>query len=434
MKPTQPAPPPNWNPALGSLPPRNIFQTGTVLSDVYEVRGLLGSGGNGQVFDAHDRLLNRRVAIKAAWSEMETRGPLLRKEAQALAAIRHPGLVSVYAMGIHEGVEYMVMEHVPGVSLESSIASRKRRGEPIRLDEALDILIAVADALAAVHRAGIAHRDVKPANIMMAPGNRIVLTDFGLMLPEFEVAQISDVRGTPAYIAPEAILREISPGEANLVDVYALGAVAFELLTGDTPFDAETIGDLLRMHVEAPIPDVPDVPPKLSALVKEMLAKEPQSRPQELESIVFRLRAIRNGLAHAEAGKGLRVLVVDDDPELGKLMGMYVRHAVPTADVALATNAKQALAEAKKKPPRLVVFDLMMPETNGMELFMMLRAEPFAEECTFVAVSAGGREADIDLLYELGVTKFVSKGTELRAKLAELAKQAQAEIASPRST
>jgi serine/threonine-protein kinase len=309
------------------------------------------------------------------------------------------------------------------VTLENYLERRREQKERIPLAEALDVLISIAEGVAAVHRGGIAHRDIKPSNIILAPGNRVVLTDFGLMLPEIETKKITDVRGTPMYMAPEVIRNEIAPGEAHLIDIYALGALAFELVSGEPPFDSDNIGVLLHMHIQDDVPDLPDAPPKLAALIREMLAKEPHARPQQLEGVVWRLRAIRTDARSPEPSRAFRVLIVDDDPDIARLLGAYVKQAVPTADVAIATGSRQALEIARKKQPHLVILDLMMPEMNGVELYMVLRGERIAERCTVIAVSAGARDADVELLYELGVSHFVAKGPEMRKRVSEITKE-----------
>jgi serine/threonine-protein kinase len=399
----------------------SIFAVGDVLNDTYEIRRALGSGANGQVFEAHDKLLNRRVAIKAAWPTLGALGPMLRKEAQALAALRHPAIVSIHAMNVHEGIEYFVMENVLGVTLDEHL--KRRRGEKMPLLEALDVLVALAEGLAAVHRAGIAHRDVKPSNVMLAPGNRVVLMDLGLVLPEFEPTS-PIAKGTPNYMAPESILGAIEPGDAHLVDTYALGVLAFLLVSGKLPFEGKSTLHVAQKHVEDRAPPL-DAPPKLATLVAEMLAKDPLARPQQLESVSFRLRAIRGALTvPLETAEKFSVLVVDDDKEIAKLVKMTVRGAVPSAEITVATSAKQALDHVRaSSPPHLLFLDIQMPDMNGVELYMVLRAERLAARTTIVAASAAAKPADVELLYSLGVARFLEKGARFRAAVGAVSKE-----------
>ncbi len=206
-----------------------IFRSGDVLADAYEVRALIGEGGMGQVFDGHDRNLGRRVAIKANFPEVNHS---VKAEARALAAVRHPGVVTVYALGTQADVDYLVMEHVSGVSL----ARHLDRVASMPLGERLDVLIAIADGLAAIHRAGISHGDVKPDNVLLAPSGRVVLMDLGLVRAAYEPDE-GLVQGTPAYMAPETVSPRYANGGWHLVDVYAFGVTCFRVLAGKLPFE-----------------------------------------------------------------------------------------------------------------------------------------------------------------------------------------------------
>jgi eukaryotic-like serine/threonine-protein kinase len=395
----------------------DLFEIGEIVAGSYEIRSVLGEGGMGRVYGAHDLSLSRRVAIKASWPLVEK--SLLLKEAQAIASIRHPGMIDVYGTGTHRGISYLVMEFLYGVDLESFLAKRRSDTAPFDVREALDVIIPVADALAAVHRSGIAHRDVKPGNIMLTPNGRIVLMDFGLFRPEN--AGDAVISGTPEYMAPESTKKDVDPRNAFYLDTYALGITAYELLTGEVPFEGETPVETLMLHGRLPTPNLrdarPDVPRRLASLVSEMLAKDPLDRPPSMEAVVFRLRAVREALEAPVAQQKFTVLVVDDDPALGKLLGMYAQRALPDASVAVVEDAERALLSVRERPPDAMLLDLHMPRMNGIELCMMMRGAHLADQCAIIAVSAGAREADIDLLRQLGITRFVPKGGELGARL-----------------
>jgi len=283
--------------ATGAFPVTGgLFHPGDLLNDVYEVRGKIGQGGMGEVYEAYDRVLCRRVAIKAA-----VRGApgSIRREARALAALRDPGIVAVHSMGEHAGISYVVMECVPGKTLEAHLATRRVGGSLLPFDEIEDILVGIADALGVVHRAGMAHCDVKPANVILAPRNRVVLTDFGIFQAESDASTGVDRAGSPSYMAPEAIAGTVDCGDLYLVDIYALGVVAYELTTGVLPYDHREASGVLWMHVSAPVPSPRalrlDTPPRLSRLICDMLAKDPKSRPQGMEEIAWQLRRLHAG-------------------------------------------------------------------------------------------------------------------------------------------
>lgn len=269
-----------------------MFRVGDVLDRTYEIRGLLGRGGMGEVYDAFDRRLQRAVAIKIANADAANDSTAIRNEARALAAIRHPSVIAVFASGEHEGVEYVVMERVLGENLQTHI--RKFKAFP--LIEALSILSRVSEGLAVVHQSGIAHRDVKPDNVVLAPGGRAVLMDFGVFIAEFDAASAMS-SGSPAYMAPETIRGTVGSGDAFLVDIYAFGVLAFELLTGELPFVSTSARDLYMSHLSEPVPRVRDrraeVPQALDDLVYHLMAKDPLERPQGMDEVSHRLRRLR---------------------------------------------------------------------------------------------------------------------------------------------
>ena len=399
---------------------RDLFAIGEVVSDTYEIRQRLGEGGMGQVFEAHDRSLNRRVALKAAWRHVD---PLsIQKEAQALAALRHTSMITVYALGRHRDIAYVVMERIFGESLEKYLARRSVRGSPLTIPEALEILIGIADGLAVVHAAGMAHRDVKPANVMIAPGDRVVLMDFGIFQPEIDKTKHRLVTGSPQYIAPETIENKIAPGAAFLVDVYAFGIVLFELLSGQVPFDSENVMRILHLHRTATPPPLeelrPDAPPKLCALARDLLAKDPKDRPASMLAVRGELQTI---LQHREwehvsaAPHRFSVLIAEDDPAAAAILRELVADAAPSAEIRWAADGQTALAVAQSRSPDLLLLDLDMPRMSGVEVCMCLGAE--IARCEIVAISGHADAPEVALLRKLGVTRFVAKGAELAAEL-----------------
>jgi eukaryotic-like serine/threonine-protein kinase len=285
-------------PGTGDAPPIEtaIFQSGQILDGGYEIRGVLGSGGMGQVFEARDLGLNRLVAIKVAWSHIGAEP--LRREAQVLAAFRHPGLAMVHALGRHQGSEFMVMERLTGSTLAELLAAR--RGQSLPVVECLELLESICDSLAPLHASGLAHADLKPANIMVAPGGRIVLLDFGIARIEQLRVGSKRISGSPHYMAPEAIRGAVPVGASHLVDLYALGIIAFVLATGAPPFDHPSPIELMLQHLHETTPRLaarrPDVPAPLDELVGQLLAKDASERPADIDVTRSELRRIRQRL------------------------------------------------------------------------------------------------------------------------------------------
>ncbi len=398
-----------------------VFELGELIADNYEVRAVLGTGGMGEVYEAHDRMLNRRVALKVVRPSIKP--DYLLREGRALAAIHHPGIVAVHTMGAHRGIAFLVLERVSGLSLDRMIAERRQRGERFAVGEALDLLVAIAEALTFVHRAGLAHRDVKPANVMLAPGGRVVLMDFGLVLPHADRAGHKSVAGSLQYMAPEALTGAVAEGAANLLDVYAFGVLAYELLCGTVPFDDGDPLELYRAKTTAPFPRVslqrPDTPPPLDDLVAQLMASAPHDRPQGAEPALWQLRSLR---ARLGAGGGVRpfsVLIVDDDRDTRDALSLYIRAAAPDAEIETALDGRQAVRAVRRRVPELLLLDLDLPDMNGIEVCMLLRGMRLGDACMIVSVSARATRADVELLQQLGV-RSLEKGASLMVQLVEL--------------
>lgn len=374
----------------------------------FQVRAALGEGGMGGVFEAFDPWVNRVVALKVP-SRPEA-DAALRLEAQALAAIGGPLVPAVFALLEHRGYPVLVMERVYGAVLETVLERQRARGTLLTLDEVLDILGTLADGLVSVHRAGVAHRDIKPGNIILAPANRTVLLDFGVVLPAVS-SQGAAIAGTPLYMAPEQLLGQVEPQEVHLLDTYALGVLAWEMLTGRPPFEG-TVEQVVAAHVASPVPDIravrPDLPIKLAALVGSLLAKSPGERPASMEIVAWQVRSVRAAQARADH-VGFSVLVVDDDKDTSDLLQVFVREAAPDCELRIARDGEEALALVRARPPHLMFLDLNLPRLSGLEVAMALRGTRLAEACSIVPISGAASADDKKLLRDLGLTRFVQK-------------------------
>src|SRR3954469_11119528 len=246
----------------------------------YEVRGTLGAGGFGAVYLGHDTQLDRPVAIKVlhAKARPAQAGEPALQEARRLAQLRHPGVVAVHDVGVQEGQLYIVSDYLDGPNLGQWLRDNRPAGP-----EAARIVAAVADALAHAHARLIVHRDVKPANILLTADRAPVLVDFGLALDEAQAGggEKGMVSGTPWYMSPEQ-----ATGTAHRIDgrtdVYSLGVVLYELLTGRVPFRATAFPELLRqVRDDEPQPPrqlVRDIPPDLERACLKALAKRQEDR------------------------------------------------------------------------------------------------------------------------------------------------------------
>jgi len=255
---------------------------GTTLAGRYRLDDRLGAGGMGEVWRGEDIVLARTVAVKLLLPDrMNDPGFVVRfqGEARAMATINHPGVVDVYDYGVTEvpgdgPTAFLVMRFVDGEPLDRLLTRLGR----IAPEPAMELIAQAADAMQAVHERGIVHRDIKPGNLLVRSDGRLVLTDFGIARAE-SANRLTDagmVLGTAAYCAPEqAEGQPVTP----LVDIYALGVVAYECLAGQRPFDGDSPVTIALKHIrEAPPPLPPELPPAIRHVVERALAKDPGSR------------------------------------------------------------------------------------------------------------------------------------------------------------
>lgn len=399
-------------PTSGTRSRERILPMGCVLDGVYEVGEVLGTGGMGQVYTAHDRRLGRDVAVKVCWPYVSKTA--LATEAKVLAALRHPGLVAVHWFGTHDGIEYMVVERLRGVTLQQYLQQRGAE-QPLPVAETLDILIQLADTLAVIHRAGYIHRDVKPANIMLVPGNRVVLLDLGVSLRSEQAEHEEKLAGSPHYIAPEAITATMSNDRGYLVDIYSLGILAFEMLTGRRPFDGPDTMSILNMHLEAARPRPSqysqDIPDHLDRLIAEMMHKDPAHRPRSLDLVVAWLRAIREGRSALRSRDNMSVLIADDDPDVRALLSSFVKQVIPGTEVHCASDGEQAIRKLHATMPDVLLLDLNMPGASGLEVCMHLCGTPQANHTVVAAISGDASPKDRLLLKQLGVVQIIDKAS-----------------------
>jgi tRNA A-37 threonylcarbamoyl transferase component Bud32 len=267
---------------------------GDLIADRYEVEELVGRGGMSSVYKARDTLLERNVALKILHErhlEDEEYVERFRREARIVAQLSHPNIVTVIDRGEADGTPFIVFEYVDGKTLDEMVG---RRGA-LPIDEALEIAIASARGLAFAHRHGLVHRDVKPQNILLNGDREPKVTDFGIARSldvKKGVTQTGTVLGTSSYIAPE---QASGDGASVQSDVYSLGVVLFELLTGSVPFEGENFVTVAMRHINEPAPHVaslrPDVPPRLNAAVDRALAKNPRDRFPSMDAFAAELEA-----------------------------------------------------------------------------------------------------------------------------------------------
>jgi len=275
---------------------------GRLVDSRYEIVDRLARGGMATVYRAHDRRLDRTVALKLMHVHLADSPDFVsrfRREARAAARLSNPGVVAVYDQGSLDGVAYLVMEYVEGPTLRDLIAAG-----PLSVKEALGLVAQLLRPLGAAHRAGLVHRDIKPENVLLpSDGSVAKVADFGLARAVTEVTQTTtgNVLGTVAYLAPELITSGDSTSRA---DVFSAGVVLYELLTGEQPFTADSPIQIAfrNVHEDVPLPSklVPEMPADVDELVATMTRREPQDRPADADEALALLRNVVDELTDSE--------------------------------------------------------------------------------------------------------------------------------------
>src|SRR5215218_7089736 len=282
---------------------------GTVLSGRYRLESKLGSGGMSTVYLARDETLQRWVAVKVMRREISDQPDQIerfRREARAVAQLSHPNVVAVIDAGEDGGYPYIVFEYVAGETLKQRI---DRLG-PLPVDEAAAYAIEIGRGLAAAHARRMVHRDVKPQNVLIDVDGRAKVTDFGIArtLESDGLTKTGRVLGTTDYVSPE---QAMGRGVDARSDVYSLGVLLYEMLTGEVPFRADTLVGVAMKHVNEQMPDVqrrrPEISSALAAVIERATAKEPKKRYPDMASCLadlegaLEVEVARSGGSHGQA-------------------------------------------------------------------------------------------------------------------------------------
>jgi serine/threonine-protein kinase len=382
---------------------------GTVIDGVYRVIGPLGAGGMGVVVLAHDTTLDRLVAIKLVRSELcdaSARGRFM-SEARAMARVSHPNVLQIHAYGEYEGSPYFVMELVDGPTLEEWL---HRNGAPPPFDMAVSLLQGICDGISAIHAADTVHRDIKPSNILVDPSMRPRVADLGLaVLCRTDAPAKLEMAGTPAYMAPEAVFASpTDPVLPTRSDVYSLGCLAYELLTGRPPFQSETVMGFLLQHaaepVELPSKLRPELPLEVDDVILRALAKNPAERTATVDA--FR----RELLSACRGGREpVRILVAEDSDEFRDALQVVLAQEFVGVEIECVADGEAALAAFDRARPSIAIIDLRMPRVDGLELTRRMRArDPSAAMPIIVLTGSGGAE-EWKQLAACGADRFLVK-------------------------
>src|SRR5215210_4951206 len=323
---------------------------GMQLNGRYRLDAQIGSGGMSTVYRAFDAVLERRVAVKLMHREIAADTDQLerfRREARAVAQLSHPHIVGVIDAGEEDGRPYIVFEYVEGETLKDRI----RRLGRLPVDEAIAYAIEIARALGAAHGRGIVHRDVKPQNVLVDEEGSAKVTDFGIArsLDEEGLTAEGRVLGTTDYVSPEQALGRDVNGQC---DIYSLGVVLYEMLTGDVPFHGENQVSVAMKHVREDLPDIqvrrPEVPAQLAAILDRMTDKNLERRYPDARALVADLEeALAAEAARSGRSTGEATAVIATLPDRSKRrLPLRMRRRFPVLLMVVALLATAAVAGA----------------------------------------------------------------------------------------
>ncbi len=378
---------------------------GQTLNERYRLDAMIGEGSTAVVYKATDLRLEREVAVKVLLPHVhDTTKKRFQREALAAAKLSHSGIMGIYDVGEDGAHHYLVVELITGQPLHALM--------PAKASDVIDIGYQICQALAYAHQVGLIHRDIKPANIYMTDSRQIKLMDFGLAIShsgdEKRLTALGTIIGTPAYLSPEqAQGLKLDPR----TDIYSLGIVLYELLTGQLPFDADDIGSILLQQVkkeaEPPSKYIDHVPPALEEIILKSLEKKREARFASAEEMAEALQTAKFDGNASITGEVQAVDSVDDGPETEEvsttshLDTMEANKLTPLVRIVLAddhaltrqslayflgdiqgfsvvgqgSDGQEAYEWVKQEEPDVLLLDLNMPGTSGMAILPRIRAE-----------------------------------------------------------
>jgi serine/threonine-protein kinase len=403
---------------------------GDVVGGVYRILGELGRGAMGVVLEAFDLQLHRKVAIKfvnSASFDEDSRKHFVQ-EARAMALVNHPNVLAIHSFGEHGAVPYFVMELVDGQTVDSWL---ERSDGQADLDEALAILNDVCQGVSAIHSAGTVHCDLKPSNVLLDQQLRVRVADLGLAAPYVDGNVTKVIAGTPEYMAPELAFESETPASKSS-DIYALGCMAYEMLTGDLPFEGRSaLAIMVRHATEEPVLPSrrrPGLPVAFDDVIMKALSKRAQDRFASAD--LFR-RALKE--ARASSVEPVRILVAEDDPDFRDLLALKLSMEFPDADIVCVENGGDLVAAFDQKAASVVMIDLQMPVLDGVAVTAQLRTRPEAQNVPIIVMTASGGPQEWKLLSSLGADRFLVKPVNLDDVVATLRSAVRERASTPPS-
>ena len=380
----------------------------------YELAEIVGSGAMATVFKAFQPELNRWVAVKVLHYRERSALVRFQREAKAIAKLRHRNILIVYEYGEAENWPYIVMEYVPGGALSDQLSA-----QPMPWPKAVNLIIPVAEALWHAHGQRIIHRDVKPSNILLAQPDWPLLADFGLAkLPEAgsDLTHAGTSLGTPAYVSPEQARAD---GIDHRADMYSLGVILFEMVTGRLPFDYPNPNKVLLAHISEPVPRPralnPNCPAALEKVITTLMQKNPDSRHYDLGEVITALQNVASAPARVQPqGAAPAAVLPPEAPSWVRSPEQQTKKLDPLTEAVVSEPAAAAEAHISGRTPatgQLATASRTAPTVKA-RIFLTDRKATVAvpdQDSVIIGRTYGATIADIDLGPYGGVEVGISR-------------------------
>lgn len=398
-----------------------MIMKGQKISDRYQIIKEIGEGGMANVYLAYDTILDRNVAVKILRGDLSNDEKFVRRfqrEALSASSLSHPNIVEVYDVGEDNGEYYIVMEYIDGKHLKNLV---KKRGK-LTLSEAVDIMLQITDGMGIAHDSYIIHRDIKPQNIMILENGLVKITDFGIAMAmnATQLTQTNSVMGSVHYLPPE---QASGQGSTLQSDIYSMGIVMYELLTGELPFKGDNAVEIALKHLKESIPDIkekiPNIPNSIINIIKRSTAKNPKNRYSDAREMHEDLKTCLDDARALEPIINFKY--PENDSDDAKIMKMVKKE-------------KENNIEKKQEPEEVIAKKITGDDLKKQNKLLIILAFVFTglivgitSIIVFIPIITNGKQATIPNVEGLSVKDAISKLQDEGFKVSD----DQEEIASP---
>ncbi len=384
----------------------------------FHVIELVGRGAMASVYRAFDTELDREVALKMPdprYVDCDNFKQRFNQEAKAMARLRHRNIVQIYSFGEYKEAPYLAMEYIQGASLSKILADRGR----IEIDEALEYILQICDAMECAHEADVVHRDIKPGNILVESSGRVLVADFGISktMSSDTVDDTLTFIGTPIYMSPEQC------GEGVLdkrTDIYSLGVIFYEMIVGHPPFDGATPAEIIKSHLletpSFPSENGTTLPPNVVKILRKMLSKDPEQRYPDVQTLRRELETWKKWADLKSAGTVQGTMVNATSPIVialvpQKILLGAVMSALKNIDhrLAVVTNSIDLLSKLSNLPAKMIILSHEPGQNGVFKLAEKIKKSADTSDAQIILLSHGISRAEVETAFVSGINDIIAE-------------------------